>query len=369
MFFKFICDLAVLCKRNKNGANADYVDINAVINCANFISHKWELIGMMLHLSDSTINQIAERTKSKNLHEDDYQKSCCVSMLTEWLKQNTNATTTDFVSVLEYPAVALSCEVVEKVKSIVQRKSKYTQKDLMVVFPPACKPDRIQVEFMKMLSYVIELLNDSGKKLTEAINSLSLLINYDNTPMLDSALLNDICSWKKLIDRFIEGRLCTLFDVEWLIILTEDIVDCPRAAEKIKEYKEKTRNAFLTNKILWERSPDDSINGIIQVKTENSCQNVTIEDYNRSKIATAAVLRSSKHDLIPLSCTESSVSYNWMVSLKLVSRLQLPNSITESVENMCTFAKITQISILRAGQTDTLILSHLSVTKGMYVCT
>ena len=363
------CDLVVSCKGNHNDANEDSIDINALINCANFISHKWEVIGMMLNLSGNTINQIAQRTKSKNFDENDYQKSCCVSMLTGWLKQNANATTTDFVSILEYPAVGLDLEVVEKVKSIIQCKSKYVQKDLTVAFPPSCKPDKVQIEFMKMLSNITELLNDSDKKLTEAINSLSYLINYDNTPMLNSAVLNDISSWKKLIDWFIEKRLCTLFDVEWLIILTEEIVGCPRAAERVKEYKDKTKNAFLTNKIPWERNPDHSINGIIQVKTDNSCQNVTIQDYKRSKMATAAVLRSNERDFMPLSCTESSVSYNWMVSLKLVSRLHLSNSITEYTKKMCELAKITQISILSTRQTDTLIISRLSITKGMYICT
>lgn len=319
---------------------------------------------MMLHLPDNAINHIAQRTKSKSFDENDYQKSCCVSMLTEWLKHSTDTTATEFIRVLECPAVALSLDVIDKVKSIIQCKSECIQKHVMVMALPVCKPDRIQIEFMRMLSDITKLLNDSNEELTDALDNLSYFINYNNTPMFDSSFLDNISSWKELIDRFIKKRLCTLFDVEWLTILTKEIVGCSRAVDRIKEYKDNTGNAFLTNKIPWERNPDYSENGIIQTKTNTSCQTVTFKDYDRSKIATATLLGINKSDLLPVSCTKSSLSYNWMISVKLISRLQFPNSITFFLKRMCEEAKIVQISISSTKQKATITINNLSIRKG-----
>jgi len=315
----------------------------------------------MLHLPDSTINQIAQRIKLNNVSESDYQQSCCISMLTEWLKQSANTTVTEFIKVLECPAVTLNQDVIDNVKSILECKPKCMQNKRMILHPP---PDMVQIEFMKMLSEINKLLNNSNKNLNKVLDDLSFLIDYNNIPMLDSAFLNNITSWKTLIDKFIEKKLCTLFDVEWLIILTKDIVECPRAVARIEEYKSKTRNVLLLNRIPWERNPDHSAEGIVQVTTNELCQTVTFQDYDKSKDSATAVLEIDKTSLLPHSCTVSSVSYNWVVSLKLISRLKLPNSITKSVKSMCEAANVTQISILRKSQKTTLVISHLSLKKG-----
>lgn len=272
-------------------------------------------------------------------------------MLTEWQNLSDNCTIVEFFRALECPAVELSHDTINEVKSKIQCKTKFVQKK--------CKPDAIQIEFMNMLFDIIKLLNNSDNKLTEATEKLSLLINYDNTPMLDSSFLDNITSWKCLIEKFRDNGMCTVYDVDWLIILTEKIVSCPIAGKKIKEYKEKTRNTLLHDKIPWEDTPDYSRNGIIQTKTNKLLETVTFQDYDQSKDATVAVLGINKTDVVPISCTESSVSYNWMVSCELISTMQLPKSITKLLKEKCEEAEIINISVFGANQKIKLSINEL----------
>ena len=311
----------------------------------------------MLRLPITTINQIAQRAEPSNFNKNDSQKDCYVTMLNEWQKLSDNCTTVEFFRALESPAVALSHDIIDEVKSKIQCKIKFVRKK--------CKPDAIQIEFMDMMFDIIKLLNNSDNKLTEAKDKLSLLINYDSTPMLDSSFLDNITSWKCLIKKICDNGMCTVYDVDWFIILTEKIANCPVAVDRIKEYKEKTRNISLHDKILWEDTPDYSKKGIIQTKTTKSFETVVLQDYDKSKDNTSAVLGLNKTVMVPISCTESSVSYNWMVPFELISTLQLPKSITKFLKEKCEEAEIIKISAFAGNQKKILTLNELTMEKGL----
>ncbi|XP_065919555.1 uncharacterized protein [Dysidea avara] len=340
-----------------NTVGHKYIDINILMNCVSVLFPKWSLIGMMLGLSVDLINGIATGRKQYNYsRQSDYQAACCISMLNAWLQINKDVTYNDFIRIIEYPSIGFSREEVVMLKYMIEQGCKNTLLDLAIPVLPSSKPPRPpnedEKESMKMRFDVIEILGNSSVNFNKAVEKLSYLQKSLLPPLLFG--INPPTDWKSLVNMFYESNYITLFDVDWLEFLAEDVAGCSKAVKRVKEYKEKIGGSLLFDKVHWEADPYGSQNGIIQAKTNEIPQNVTCRHYQLSKKVTTDLLNLKSTDLLPSSASVGSVLYNWKLSVEVGLTLKLPQCIPQTVYDE---AGIIQI-LITAGARNEMISVH-----------
>lgn len=333
------------------------IDVNTLLNCVPILSSKWSLIGRMLELPVSVINNIADAHKSLSHSKYQYQSVCCAAMLIEWLNIQKDVTPEHFFQVMEYSSVNFSCDEIAELKSIMSSSFKtISTNPVFCKTEPPKVPNEHERKFTKMIFNVLRSLRNSHRDFYEVLDELSF--SHEN---MDSLLLQNVTDWKSLIQSFRKNNLITLFDVDWLEYLAEDVADCPEAVEVINNYRKDIGSFQLVDKIHWEEIPNGCNKEIIQTTSSELPQNINCQHIHQAKSVTVELLQCKKIDLLPNTASVGSVSYNWKISTGLRFTIKIPKSASQKLKNLCDNLSITQITIIVGQSKEVIIINQLLV--------
>ena len=240
--------------------------MNDLMNLPPLIGSKWGLVSTKLGICEDTLTQISATG-------DDIRCSTKI-----WHSTEKFPTWDDLLRVLELPYVGL-LDVAKKLKahmfSCTLLKNGRRTNGLSVKVPTESSKKCIC-----LIAYLIELLSpDSWRKMKTALEHYEDPISSLYPEEMDTAVYENVRSVSDMLKSLKKHGLLSAVELGWLKFLVNDVVKCPEASRRIKQYEAAIESDNLLSKVHFANNqhPTDGTAMLYCSQPETAtCQNVKL---------------------------------------------------------------------------------------------
>ena len=326
-------------------------DINDLMNVVPLIAPKWSLLGIKLNFPEYILTQISKCGSDMQ---------CTVTMLKLWLGPSNHANWDELLKVLELPFVGLA-DVAEKLK--VQLSARTTVAIDSVASSPPIKLTDPGKKYTCLMIDLIELLPpDSWKKMRMALEHYVDPSSGLYPGEVDPAVYKDVKSVSDMLSSLKKFQLLTPVELEWLKFLVDDILRCPEASQRIKQYEESTDSNPLLGNVHFAsgRRPTEGT-AVLSCRADIQPETATCGNIRLAKAGCTSYVGIDKQEAVLQSVSVGSIILYWRIPYLKAMTLRLSKSVSLEIKRALDRAKITHISLMVDNRCDNISVEDLTI--------
>ena len=331
------------------------LSINDLMNVAPLIAPKWSLLGIKLNIPECMLTLISKSGS-------DVQ--CTVAMLKLWLSTCDDPNWEDLLKVLELPYVGLS-DVAEKLKAQVSASS-VSRMGITDSVPPSPSPVKLTDSGKKYTCLMIDLIDmlppDSWKKMRMALEHYVDPSSGLYPGEVDPAVYKDVKSVSDVFSSLKKFQLLTPVELGWLKYLVDDIVRCPEASQRIKQYEESVdSNPLLGNVFFANGQRPTEGTALLCCRSDIQPETATCSYLRLAKAGCTSYIGINKHEAVLQSVSVGSIIFYWRIPYLKAIELKLSKSVSPEIKRALDRARITYIGVMVGNRCDGISVEDLTV--------
>ena len=328
--------------------------INDLMNVVPLIAPKWSLLGIKLNIPEYMLTQISKSGSDLK---------CTVAMLKLWLSTCNDPNREDLLKVLELPFVGLS-NVAEKLKAQVSASS--VSRVGITDFVASPSPVKLTNSGKKYMCLMINLIDmlppDSWKKMRMALEHYVDPSSGLYPGEVDPAVYKDVRSVSDVLSSLKKFQLLTPVELGWLKFLVDDIVRCPEASQRIKQYEESVdSNPLLGNVYFASGQRPTEGTALLCCRSDIQPETATCSYVRLAKAGCTSYIGINKHEAVLRSVSVGSVIFYWRIPYLKAIELKLSKSVSPEVKRALNRARITCIGVMVDDRCDSISVEDLTV--------
>ena len=330
------------------------LDINDLMNVVPLIAPKWSLLGIKLNIPEYMLTQISKSGS-------DIQ--CTVAMLKLWLGAYNRANWDELLKVLELPFVGLA-DVSKKIRA--QSSALAAGVTDSVASPSPVKLTDPGKKYTCLMIDLIELLPpDSWKKMRMALEHYVDPSSGLYPGEVDPAVYKDVRSVSDVLSSLKKFQLLTPVELGWLKFLVDDIMKCPEASQRIKQYEESTDNNPLLGNVYFAsgQRPTEGT-ALLSCRTDIQPETATCGNLRLAKSGCTSYVGIGKHEAVLQSVSVGSIIFYWRIPYLKAIKLRLSKCVSLEIKRALDRARVTHISVMVDNRCDSISVEEL-MTVGM----
>ena len=319
-------------------------DIDNLMNTVSLIQNHWYTVGTRLDLPEDDLKKLwTEASQLKVFPKETY---CCCKMLLYWHKEGKIQTVEHFLHAINFPPFCFD-ETLPLIKNILLDET--TDKSVFSALPNEVNDtDR---QFALLITEVAEILSkcnvdlDKYKQYLDHCKSVRSLKGD-----VDKHAYEHATNFSDLIRALENNGYITHAELSWLKYLVHDVANSSEALHVIQKYEAMN----VAQMLHWHSisKAQASHEKFLMAKTDKSPAMLNGEDLSNVKSATTKFIGINETDAMLNSAGVGSVIIYWKVADDV--RVELPESITQSLSRLCSKAGITHIGTV-VNQNVTLV--------------
>ena len=328
-------------------------DINDLMNVVPLIAPKWGLLGIKLNIPEDMLTQISKSGT-------DLQRT--VSMLKIWLNASSRASWDELLKVLELPFVGLS-DVAEKVKAQLSASVSVAGVSDSVASTSPVKLTNPGRKYTCLMLDLIEMLPpDSWKKMRMALEHYVDPSSGLYPGEVDPAVYKDVRSVSDVLTSLKKYQMLTPVELGWLKFLVEDIVKCPVALQKIKEYEASIDSSLLLGNVHFAsgQKPTEGT-ALLSCRSDIQPETATCSNLRLAKAGCTSYIGIKEHEAVLQSVSVGSIIFYWRIPYLKAVDIKLSKSISWEVKRALDKAKITHISVMVGDRCNRISVEDMTV--------
>ena len=334
--------------------------MNDLMNLPPLIGSKWGLVGTKLGICEDTLTQIS-------VTGDDIR--CSAKMLRIWHNTEKFPTWSDLLRVLELPYVGL-LDAAEKLKAhmfscTLLRNGRRTNGLSVKV------PTESSKKYLCLIVDLIELLPpDSWRKMKTALEHYEDPISSLYPEEMDTAVYENVRSVSDMLKSLKKHGLLSAVELGWLNFLVDDVVKCPEASKRIKQYEAAIESDSLLGKVHFANNqhPTDDT-AMLYCRTRIQPETATCQNLKLAKAGCTSYVGVQEHEAVLHSVQVGSIIFFWKIPLRRAVEMKLSKSVSLETKRMFDDANILDISVMVGDSYESVSVEDMSVAAEMSVQT
>jgi len=329
-------------------------DINDLMNVVPMIAPKWSLLGTKLNIPESILTWISKSGTDMQ---------CSVKMLNWWLNANDRACWDDLLRVLKLPFVGL-LNVAEKLKE--QLSAPHAEMSGFNNSTASASPVKLTDSGKKYTCLMMDLIEmlpaDSWKKMQMALKHYVDPNSGLYPGEVDPAVYESVRSVSDVLASLRKHQLLTPVELGWLKFLVDDVIKCPEASQRIKNYEASTDNSPLLGNVHFasgQRSTEEI--ALLSCRSDIQPETATCNNLRLAKAGSTSYIGIKEHEAVLQSVSVGSIIFYWRIPVLKAREVKLSRSISLEVKKALDRAKITEVSVMVDERCDTISVGDLTV--------
>ena len=315
------------------------------MNVVFLIQNYWYIIGIRLNISEGLLKKIWNEISDANIISKNVY--CCCKMLAHWHKKGKDVTVGEFLRAVSIGPLGLDKKV-DVMKSILLDKPS----DKLILNTSPKTLDDTEKQYALMIVQVSKIINESDTDL----NTFKLFLNqcksmHSNKPKIDQEIYEKALTFTELIDALQNNGHITQIDLSWLKYLVGDVANNSEAMKVIEKYEEMN---IVAHKLHW-HNLTKSDKTLLMAKANMDPALLRSTDVSKLKSVAVNMVGLDDTDALLDSAGVGSVVMYWKIFKD--TSLELPKTITPSMEQLCDEVGITHIGIVHQKHIE---IKHLS---------
>ena len=324
------------------------------MNVVSLIAPKWSLLGIKLNIPEHTLTHISKSQISKS----GCDLQCTVAMLKLWLNSSGHASWDELFKVLELPFVGLA-DVAEKLKAQLSA-------SVSVARVASTSPVKLTNSGRKYTCLMLDLIEmlppDSWKKMRMALEHYVDPSSGLYPGEVDPAVYKDVRSVSDMLTSLKNYQMLTPVELGWLKFLVDDVVKCPEASQKIKEYEASIEGNLLLGNVHFasDQRPTEGT-ALLSCRSDIQPETATCSNLRLAKAGCTSYIGIQEHEAVLQSVSVGSIIFYWRIPYLKAIEIKLSKSISLEVKRAFDRAKITHISVMVDDRCDKISVEDMTV--------